>query len=154
MRVCCMILWGRCLLMPVDVRLPQQQLGGVGDGVAPTPAARPPRASPSRRSHFIMGSICKLLEGPRLRELAPEIAAKLGLGLSDNWSQARGVGVGAGGGGDRAQPPAPAAPVRLLGTPSRVVHPPNPAPHTTHTTHPAPPAPRCGLLPPPPRAPS
>ena len=28
-----------------------------------------------------MGSVCKLLEGPHLEALAPEIAEKLGLGL-------------------------------------------------------------------------
>ncbi|KAL4425118.1 hypothetical protein ABPG77_008223 [Micractinium sp. CCAP 211/92] len=39
--------------------------------------------------HFIMGSVCQLLEGPQLEALAPEIARKLGLGLSDNWSQVR-----------------------------------------------------------------
>ncbi|PSC73633.1 ARM repeat-containing [Micractinium conductrix] len=39
--------------------------------------------------HFIMGSVCKLLEGAELEALAPEIAGKLGLGLSDNWSQVR-----------------------------------------------------------------
>ncbi|EFN56492.1 expressed protein [Chlorella variabilis] len=39
--------------------------------------------------HFIMGSVCKLLEGSQLEALAPEIAEKLGLGLSDNWSQVR-----------------------------------------------------------------
>jgi hypothetical protein len=36
-----------------------------------------------------MGSVCTLLEGPQLEALAPEIATKLGLGLSDNWSQVR-----------------------------------------------------------------
>ncbi|KAI7841245.1 hypothetical protein COHA_005082 [Chlorella ohadii] len=39
--------------------------------------------------HFIMGSVCKLLEGPELEAVAPELATKLGLGLSDNWSQVR-----------------------------------------------------------------
>lgn len=28
-----------------------------------------------------MGSVCRLLEGPELEALAPEIAVKLGLGL-------------------------------------------------------------------------
>lgn len=35
----------------------------------------------SEACHFIMGSVCKLLEGPELEALAPEIAEKLGLGL-------------------------------------------------------------------------
>jgi hypothetical protein len=39
--------------------------------------------------HFILGSVCQLLEGPELETLGPEIANKLGLGLSDNWSQVR-----------------------------------------------------------------
>lgn len=38
---------------------------------------------------FIMGSVCRLLQGPQLEEAAAEIAPKLGLGLSDNWSQVR-----------------------------------------------------------------
>ncbi|KAG7667191.1 hypothetical protein NADE_003012 [Nannochloris sp. 'desiccata'] len=39
--------------------------------------------------HYILGSVCQLLEGPELETLGPEIANKLGLGLSDNWSQVR-----------------------------------------------------------------
>ena len=39
--------------------------------------------------HFILGSMCQLLQGPELETLGPEIANKLGLGLSDNWSQVR-----------------------------------------------------------------
>ena len=39
--------------------------------------------------HFILGSMCRLLQGPELEVLGPEIANKLGLGLSDNWSQVR-----------------------------------------------------------------
>lgn len=39
--------------------------------------------------HFILGSICQLLQGPEMEALGPEIANKLGLGLSDNWSQVR-----------------------------------------------------------------
>ena len=39
--------------------------------------------------HFILGSVCRLLQGPELEALGPEIANKLGLGLSDNWSQVR-----------------------------------------------------------------
>lgn len=39
--------------------------------------------------HFIMGSVCRLLESSELEALGPEIASKLGLGMSDNWSQVR-----------------------------------------------------------------
>ncbi len=35
----------------------------------------------SEACHFIMGSVCKLLEGPELEAVAPELATKLGLGL-------------------------------------------------------------------------
>lgn len=38
---------------------------------------------------FILGSVCRQLQGPELDAIAPEIAHKLGLGLSDNWSQVR-----------------------------------------------------------------
>ncbi len=43
-----------------------------------TPIGPLPR---SEACHFIMGSVCQLLEGPQLEALAPEIARKLGLGL-------------------------------------------------------------------------
>ena len=39
--------------------------------------------------HFIMGSVCRLLDDEEFSLLAPELATKLGLGLSDNWSQVR-----------------------------------------------------------------
>lgn len=49
------------------------------------PARSQHRASPvsgfREACHFIMGSVCQLLEGPELEGLAPEIADKLGLGL-------------------------------------------------------------------------
>ena len=53
-----------------------------------------------------MGSVCRLLEGPELEALAPEIARKLGLGL--RWVCAAGRGVvgewgGGGGGGHEAR---------------------------------------------------
>jgi hypothetical protein len=39
--------------------------------------------------HFILATMCRLLAGQRLIDLGPELARKLGLGLSDNWSQVR-----------------------------------------------------------------
>jgi hypothetical protein len=39
--------------------------------------------------HFILGSVCRLLAGPALEAAAAELAPKLGMGLSDNWSQVR-----------------------------------------------------------------
>ena len=43
--------------------------------------AMPPLCRCREACHFIMGSVCQLLEGPELEALAPEIADKLGLGL-------------------------------------------------------------------------
>ena len=39
--------------------------------------------------HFMLGTFCRLVTSDELAALGPEVAHKLGLGLSDNWSQVR-----------------------------------------------------------------
>ena len=39
--------------------------------------------------HFIMGSVCRMIDENEFNNLSRELAGKLGLGLSDNWSQVR-----------------------------------------------------------------
>ena len=39
--------------------------------------------------HLITGSMCRLLEPSELHEVGPDLAQRLGYGLSDNWSQVR-----------------------------------------------------------------